>query len=265
MQETLEATLLQWSPADFPFREIAFAVLCLASGGENLAFLRYIERQPNTHGLWEPKDESSEESEFIAYLAAGAHLKDLPPGSAPVQTIYWLDGVLVHFASQLYHAHVLEAQISFIVSYCGKNHAGKTVDAILISIEHVILLRITPNANLQRSALLTLFNVPNHLSMDVMDRYHTSYLEKLGNQEQREEERAKCWKKPLLETRSRHVPLEGDKDFGLLLRATQIGAEGDPSSTFFSGGTFTMLLLGKVHRSKPRGISVSGKVSTAGW
>ncbi|KAL8854169.1 MAG: hypothetical protein Q9221_001091 [Calogaya cf. arnoldii] len=222
--ETLEAHLLQWSPEDFPFREIAFAILCLASGGKNITILpegEYIDRGSDAYGLWKPNDDSSEDDEFIAHLAAGTHLKDLPSGSAPAQTIYWLDGVLVNLASQLFRSDILEAQISSIVSYCSKNHASETVDAVLISMEHIILLKITPNANLRRSALLTLFDIPNHLSMDVIDRYHASYLENLHD-----------WGQKSKEANDR--PLKGMHLSRQLLRGTQNGAEGDLRSAFFA-------------------------------
>ncbi|KAL8636744.1 MAG: hypothetical protein Q9226_009216, partial [Calogaya cf. arnoldii] len=221
IHKTLKAHLLQWSHEDVPFREITFAILCLASGGENITILpegEYLDRESDAYGHWKPKDDSSEDYELIAHLAAGAYLKDLPSDSAPAQTTYWLDGVLVNLASQLFRSDVLEAQISSIASYCSKNHASETVDAVLISIEHVILLKITPNANLRRSALLTLFDTPNHLSMDVSDRYHPSYLEKLNDREQT----------------SKAPPLSGKDRYGLLLRGTQNGAEGDPRSAFFA-------------------------------
>lgn len=117
-----------------------------------------------------------------------------------------------------------------MVNYCSQNHGGETVDAILISIEHCLLLRIKPNARLQRSALLTLFNLLSHRGMDPADRSHNPDLERLGDPDQKEQAGNR------VEQRPSHTDLsvELDEDPGSLLPTTRIEAEGDPSSTFFA-------------------------------
>ncbi|CAO1604791.1 hypothetical protein XANCAGTX0491_008332 [Xanthoria calcicola] len=229
MKKTLEAELSQWSPTDSLFREVAFAVLCLASGAKNVAFLRYedyIEEQAHVNCVSTPNGKPSGD---LVMTANGAH-SGICPLVAPLKTVYWLDAVLVHLASKLDQADLFEAQISFMVNYCGQNHGNETVDAILISIEHVLILRIKPNARVQRSALLTLFNLPSHCGMDPADRSHTPDLERLGDPDQREQAGNR------VERRPSHTDLsvELDEDLGLLLPTTRIEAEGDPSSTFFA-------------------------------
>lgn len=228
LQGTLEAQLLQWSPTGSPFHEIAFAVLCLASGVKNVALLPYedyIEEQARLHEFIS-KDEPSDD---LIFIANGDYCETFPP-AAPLKTIYWLDGVLVHLASHLDQAELFKAQISFMVNYCDRNHAGETVEAILISIEHVVLLRIKPNAVLQRSALLTLFNLPNLRGMDPVNRSHTPDLEKRGDPDQREQATNRVEQRPS----HTDLPLKDDEDLGLLLHTTQIEAEGGPPSTFFA-------------------------------
>lgn len=59
------------------------------------------------------------------------------------------------------------------------------MDAVLISIEHVVLIHIIPNTEVQHTALMSLFQIENHLSLDVRDRYASTYLEKLARNDEK--------------------------------------------------------------------------------
>lgn len=103
MQDGLAATLLQWSPADLPFREIAFAVLCLAVGGKQITVLP--DKAITTNHVFarvKLNSQASDGMQFMSCLVTGAHLRDNSPGSAPEGDFYWLEGVLVVLATQLY-------------------------------------------------------------------------------------------------------------------------------------------------------------------
>ena len=54
-----------------------------------------------------------------------------------------------------------------------------TINAIFISIEHVILLTITSRSHVQHTAPLPLFDLEAHRSTDASARYPAAYLEAL--------------------------------------------------------------------------------------
>ena len=145
------------------------------------------------HGFIDDPDRSTPlGQEFVSVLATGAHIHGNLPGSAPQTTIYWLDGVLVMLTAQLFQPNAVHDGISCISGYCQENRPNDYVDAVLISIEHVVLIHVSPDG-IQHSPLLPLFDISNHLSMDVRDRYASWYLNGLerkmrDNKERREEE-----------------------------------------------------------------------------
>lgn len=184
MKEDLAAALLQWSPQDLPFREIAFAILCLALGGKHLTVILARNLKANfTFGLLGSRSQPSKDLEFISGLATGAHVRGATPGSSPEGVIYWLEGVLVILTTQLYRPGVVNEEVSRVANYCQDNNPNECIDAILMSIEHVVLIHVVPNKEVQHSALLPLLQIPNHLSMDAKDRYPSWYLEKLASKE----------------------------------------------------------------------------------
>ncbi|KAL9033475.1 MAG: hypothetical protein Q9214_007499, partial [Letrouitia sp. 1 TL-2023] len=96
LQDMLAASLLQWSAEDLPFRELAFAILCLAAGGRNLSLI--AEDPSNFRPLARSNTIISKKAnakEFIAPLATDFHLRGNPLGSSPEATVYWFEGALV--------------------------------------------------------------------------------------------------------------------------------------------------------------------------
>lgn len=87
MNMTLEARLSQWSPTDSLFRKAAFAVLCLASGAKNVAFVPYedyIEEQAHVNYVSIPKGKPSGD---LVMTANGGH-SGIFPLVGPVKTVY---------------------------------------------------------------------------------------------------------------------------------------------------------------------------------
>lgn len=188
-EDPLAASLLQLSPENLPFREIAYAALSLAAGGKNVKFMSSKEVITNDvfgfiHGEQEGSiDEEPEynaDSEFVGILASGAHLQGSRPGSSPDATTYWLDDVLVVLTTHLYRPGAADQAIAQTVRYCGKHHSAEYVDAVIISVEHVILVHVTPDRKVQHTAVMPLFDIKNHLTMSVNDRYAKPYLENLA-------------------------------------------------------------------------------------
>ena len=109
-------------------------------------------------------------------LATGAHVGGSSPGSSPLGTVYWLDDVLVFLTTQVYRPGALDNGVSHISKYCKENYPDDVIDAVLMSIEHVVLVHVIPNVEIQHSSLLPLLNIQNHITLDVRDRYNSTYL-----------------------------------------------------------------------------------------
>ena len=169
-EDELAATLLQWTPADFAFREFAYGILCLASGGGKITFV--------------PED-SGKRSSFVSVLGNGINYRGGPfPGSAPEGTIFWFEGALIFLTTQLFRPQALENGLMQVGQHCLKHHPEQTVDAMLLSIEHVVLIHVIPGADMQHTPLLPLVCIDCHLTMPTTDRYASSYLQKLKNQDE---------------------------------------------------------------------------------
>ena len=123
-------------------REIAFVALCRALGGKHIALLPkdFLESNKVVNTV---KDEfqGSEEIRFMSYLSMGAHFKGNDTDSAPQETIYWLEDVLVLFLPHFQGAMSVPAEQSHIDSYCREHCPDQCVDAVLMCIEHVALAR----------------------------------------------------------------------------------------------------------------------------
>lgn len=183
---SLAAIFLQLSPQDVPFRETAYAVLCLAAGGTHVNFLPSRNVSSNdAFGFVHKGLRYSANSEFVSILASGAHLQGSSPGTAPEGTIYWLDNVLVVLTAQLYRPGAADEGIARIVLYCQNHRSTQYIDAVLISIEHVLLVHVAPDGKVQHTT-----------AMPLLDRHAKPYLQKCAAEhqklrEKRDEERRK--------------------------------------------------------------------------
>ena len=245
-EDALAASLLQFNPEDFPFREIAFAILCLAAGGSNVNIISSDTVSSNgVFGFMHDGADRAPNSEFISTLVSGAHLQDSTPGSSPDATMYWLDSVLVVLTTQLYLPGTANEGIERIIHYCKEEHSSEYINAVMISIEHVILFHVSPGGKVQRTKIMPLFEIENHLSMAVQDRYTTDYLGKLAAKDEMfMKKEARKQRKVQAESMLKNdgvdfqygdedddeVDSDGEEEFAL--RATKV--EGNISSTFYA-------------------------------
>ncbi|MCJ1463062.1 hypothetical protein MMC07_001667 [Pseudocyphellaria aurata] len=184
--EILSATLLNWRPDEFHFREIAYAFLCLASASSKLSFVRqdYVlqekdmcfarfenEFKKEFEKEFENEDEESAKPEFLAHLAIGGHLEGYPSGSSPESGMYWFDGALVCLAGQIDKREAMIAAIARLVEYCRVERPNQCVDSIVMSIEHIVLARIYPDGRMEVTKPLPLFYVPVHKSRKACECY----------------------------------------------------------------------------------------------
>ena len=164
---------------------MAYAVLCLAAGGKHVKLLPSRTVSFNdAFGFVHEALRHTADSEFVSILASGAHLQDCSPGSSPEGTIYWLDDILVVLTAQLYHAGAADEGIARIARYCQSHCATQYVDALLISIEHVVLVHVAPDGKVQHTA-----------TMALLDRDAKPYWEKLPDHGKLKEKRDKRYRK----------------------------------------------------------------------
>ncbi|KAL9604457.1 MAG: hypothetical protein Q9219_000422 [cf. Caloplaca sp. 3 TL-2023] len=239
LEYQLSATLLQWDPDDFPFREYAYAALCMAAGGKYLTILPYdlgdhnsaygflpdnqftgscgrtATFQPNKqHGQKEPR-------EFFSQLGSGSHLQGMTPGSSPETTVYWMSGVLIFLVNKLYEPYALENGIHAVACYVEKQQIQKKCNALLCSIEHILLIKILSSGEIQHTGVMPLYNISSHLSLDVRDRYPASVLDDL---KQRRMEQ--------LKTGDMDREIEAPQLDNALHVVKSPHVQGDPDSTF---------------------------------
>lgn len=164
---------------------MAYTALCLAAGGE---YINVVSSQAVTvRGAFEfigSGPEDTADSVSICLLTSEADLQGFPPKSSPEGTIYWFNNVLVLLAARLYLPGAVEGGIIRLVDYCQKNHSAAYVDAVLISVEHVVVVHITPARKVQHTAVMPLYNIKNHVSMGVNDRDANSHLERFGTRDE---------------------------------------------------------------------------------
>lgn len=178
----LSAILLGWNPDELIFREIAYAILSLASPSLNFSMvpLQQISHKRAT-GYADLKNmiDKGERDEFLAHLGVGRHLEGFIPGSSPPSTMYWFDHVLVYLVAELiFGPEVVNAAVASVVEYCRNRQADQCIDAILMSIEHIVLMRIHPGGRVERTKPLLLFEIV-HTSLTASNRYPEEELKKL--------------------------------------------------------------------------------------
>ncbi|KAL8695487.1 MAG: hypothetical protein Q9218_000065 [Villophora microphyllina] len=100
-----------------------------------------------------------------------------------------------------------------------------------MSIEHIVLIRILPGKEIQHTALMPLFDIGNHLTMDSSYRYASSYLDKLafGDNDAQDYSDADSASKKRRET---------EKEEDIALHTSQRGVKADVHRTFYALNTF---------------------------
>lgn len=171
---------LTWVPDDFVFREMAFAILSLASGQVRL------EDFPSGSGeldiYWDPShlkklayltvDEGRGVggSTILPRFATGAHRPGELPGSAPPGTIYWFEDVLVCLATGLDKRESCQAAIAKAVE-SGLEQGATDFQAVVVDLLFCVLLDVHMESGepvVRHSRPISLFPIQptDHASMD---------------------------------------------------------------------------------------------------
>jgi hypothetical protein len=140
----------------FMFREIAFALISLASCSTNLIRLVPdidIVRHPHDNFVAFQRD-GNIDAEFASTIFSGFHLPNVDAGSAPGPKHYWMSKVLIYPVSTLRTEELMSAAIAKAVEI-GRSEGFHLFDAIITSIMHVALVRVT-KADVQHTKRLRL-------------------------------------------------------------------------------------------------------------
>lgn len=180
--QVLAHLLLGWRPDDFPFREIAFTILCLASGRQNVSLMEDLRlADDDAHGCASLMSNTDRvvEPEFIAHMGVGSHLADNPAGSAPKSSMYWFEGILVHLVARLDNPDTITESVSRVAQRAREDCPRQPADAVLISIAHIVLVRIFSGHKVQHTKPLPLFIFRDQPSQDPRERFSPSKLKEL--------------------------------------------------------------------------------------
>ncbi|KAL9591451.1 MAG: hypothetical protein Q9179_007709, partial [Wetmoreana sp. 5 TL-2023] len=175
--EHLSAALDFLGPQDLHFREFAYLVLSVISPNFRMSFEALKNVVYNEDRGYAGLCKEGEEPEFLAYMGVGAHIEEVPPGSAPRTGMYWFDGTLVSLTTNLIETADLE--VARVIGHSRKTRPTESINVILFSIEHVVLMRIYSDQRVQRTKVLPVFHIPNHTSRDARKRYVPDYLKKM--------------------------------------------------------------------------------------
>ena len=183
----IQRFLLEWQPEDFIFRELAFAILSIASGQIGFESRVRLDGEIEQGFLVKPdKNASMAKSKLLPVFSMGCHWQDEYPGSAPAGTIYWFEEVLVSLTTRLDSPEMVDAAITQTLQ-AALNQDRREFYALLLSIEHIIILQVRDLGAvpmIKRTGPITLFDIETHLARDPRDRPPQARSESDNQQEQ---------------------------------------------------------------------------------
>ncbi|MCJ1473830.1 hypothetical protein MMC13_002482 [Lambiella insularis] len=182
LEQTMPFVLRGWTPDDFAFRELAFAIVSLAAGlTSGLRFLNHTRVRSSQSQTWDGivlSDDPYATPVVLSALAIGHHSKNSLPGSASESNSYWYHGAIIHLAANIINPHSLEKAIESVIEF-GKTSAAmnKIFDAIIISIEHVVLVHVSED-RIERTEPLSMLCISTHYIVHPNKRYTEEFLER---------------------------------------------------------------------------------------
>ena len=117
------------------------------------------------------EDTSEGDTGLATCLGVGYHINGSPVGSAPKDTKYWFEGTLVCLVPRLDYLGLLENAIADAIEYGCARCTPNSFNEVLLSIEHLVLIKSFPNGSVDRTELLPLILIPTHYSKDPRARY----------------------------------------------------------------------------------------------
>lgn len=167
----LEHLLRSWGPTDFPFREYAWLVLCFASLNRNLSLEPATQlHRRNRDGYTDLFDHTSKVyqiPELASDSAVGAHLEGYKAGEWPEEDTYWFENAVMRLVAGFDNGQKsVSEQVVEVQQYCMAIAPGKTINAALLSVADVVLVKIFANGNIEHTDTLPLFDLQNDYTVN---------------------------------------------------------------------------------------------------
>ncbi len=140
---------LNWCTSDFGFREVAFVIICLASGTFGLQAQTDLEGHLDEGYCW--KAEPNKGHQILPAFAKGYHAPGVEPGSAPKDTIYWFKNVVICLDESLDPDDDFDVAIARAVGF-GRDAGRVMFDGLIVSLANVVLFRYDWKAGVKFSA-----------------------------------------------------------------------------------------------------------------
>ncbi|KAL6717694.1 hypothetical protein ACLMJK_005609 [Lecanora helva] len=181
----LSVALLGWQAQDLPFRELVYFIVCLAMGGKYMSLVdeRYIVGEGDYRGVIQ-EHRPGDGLEFVSSLTTGYRKKGMPTGLAPATTKYWLEGALISLVPKLNRPGILQKAIADVVHFGHVDSGHEAFNAVIISIEHLVLLKRHHDGLVSHTKLLPLVYIAMHLSMSARARYSDQTLNELRKKQE---------------------------------------------------------------------------------
>ncbi|KAL9591927.1 MAG: hypothetical protein Q9179_007230, partial [Wetmoreana sp. 5 TL-2023] len=94
--------------------------------------------------------------------------------------MYFFKGTLVYLAAQLVSwPDAVNYAIASIIEFYPSESLDETLNAVILSIEHTVFMRLHPDGRVERTHVMPLFNIPVHSSMAASARYSEADLKRL--------------------------------------------------------------------------------------
>ncbi|KAI9038050.1 uncharacterized protein KD926_011288 [Aspergillus affinis] len=157
----LDQFYLEWGSGSFAFRELAFAFLSITAGEMSFESPRSLNGNYSGEGYFlipEDRLRIGQQSLLPRFLHE-SHAAGFEPGSAPRETTYWMNNVLIHLVTRTDLVDVEEAAVAEVVDF-GLNAGVNRFYAMVFSILDVVLIRVQTNqdgtVHVRRSPLMAL-------------------------------------------------------------------------------------------------------------
>ena len=162
-REVLERYILQWNPDGFSFREMAFAILSLATGEVAFECPKVLNRNHRDEGYYVIPDKKlqPQKQKLLPQFLYENHVPGVEPGSAPLESTFWFGNVLVYLKSRLDLVDVEQASVAKVVKV-GLDQDLKSFNALVFSILDFVLVQVDigkeGTVHVKRSPLMVLFH-----------------------------------------------------------------------------------------------------------
>ena len=99
--------------------------------------------------------------------------------------MYWFEGVMVHLVARLDKPDAIPQSVTSVAQRAREDCSWQPVDAVLVSIAHVVLVRVLPGSKLQHTKPLHLFVFGDQPSQDPRERFPPSKPKELSQRKAR--------------------------------------------------------------------------------